>query len=102
MYKIQSDKYRKARGGSSRVLDVVCEGCGKHVAYYQKDGPGLLKRMYVDRFIDVKPTGDDLSCEGCDRVLGKLINYKKENRAAYRLFVGAITKKIVKKDVLNP
>lgn len=101
MYKIQNDRYQKARGGSSRILDVSCESCGGHLAYYQKDGPGLLKRMYVDRFIDVRPTGDDLACKGCDHVLGKLINYKKENRVAYRLFVGGVTKKIVRKDSLD-
>ncbi len=101
MYKIQSDKYRKARGGSTRILEVFCAGCGKHLAYYQKDGPGLLKRMYVDRFIDKEPVGNELVCNDCARVLGNLINYKKENRPAYRLFVGAVTKKIVRKDSLD-
>ena len=95
MYKFKSDKYQKARGGTSRVLDVMCEGCGSHVAYYQKDGPGLLKRMYVDRFIDVLPKGSDLICDSCERVIGNLVEYKKENRPAYRLYAGAVKKKIV-------
>lgn len=95
MYKFQRDKYQKSRGGSSRVLDVSCGSCEMHIAYYQKDGPGLLKRMYVDRFIDSTPNEAELHCNRCDRVLGVLINYKKENRAAYRLFVGSVKKKIV-------
>lgn len=100
MYQFQNDKYRKARGGKSRVSDVSCEGCEHHVAYYQKDGPGLLKRMYVDRFIDVSPESNELVCNNCERQLGIRINYKKEDRPAYRLFVGAVRKKTVSKDVV--
>lgn len=95
MCKIKNDRYRKTRGGNSRILDVTCEGCCAHVSYYQKDGPGLLKRMYVDRFIDLEPDGDELKCIFCGRILGSLIDYKKENRPAYRLFVGSVCKKIV-------
>ena len=95
MYKFQKDKYQKNRGGTSRVLDVLCEHCKKHVAYYQKDGPGILKRMYVDRFIDIKPIDYELICANCKRQLGVLINYKKEDRPAYRLFVGSVCKKII-------
>lgn len=102
MYKFKNDKFKKNRGGSSRVLCVTCEGCGGHLVYYQKDGPGILKRMYVDRFIDTIPDGDDLKCQSCERILGVLINYKKENRMAYRLFVGAVNKKIVSaKNIFN-
>ncbi len=95
MYKFKNDKFKQSRGGNSNVLEVKCDGCGSHVSYYQKDGPGLLKRMYVDRFIDYAPNGKDLVCDTCNRSLGVLIVYKKENRPAYRLFVGAITKKII-------
>lgn len=95
MYKFKNDKYKKVRGGSSRVLDIICEGCGCHLAYYQKDGSGLLKRMYIDRFIDSTPVGNELNCFSCERILGNLIDYKKEGRPAYRLYVGAIIKKIV-------
>ncbi|HSW77746.1 MAG TPA: hypothetical protein VLG36_03035 [Candidatus Chromulinivoraceae bacterium] len=98
MYKVQNDRYRKARGGSSRILAVSCEGCGNHVTYYQKDGPGMLKRMYIDRFIETKPEAAELVCESCGRVLGMLITYKKENRLAYRLFAGSVIKKIVRRD----
>ncbi|HWT39897.1 MAG TPA: hypothetical protein VN081_01295 [Dongiaceae bacterium] len=101
MYKFQNDKYRKNRGGTSRVLDITCDHCETHVTYYQKDGPGMLKRMYVDRFIDKTPTGDRLMCESCQRELGVLFTYKKENRLAYRLFAGAVVKKIVSRDKMK-
>ena len=94
----KKDKYSKARGGTSRVLDIACEHCGQHIAYYQKDGPGVLKRMYIDRFIDSIPSEKELKCKNCKKVLGIKIVYKKESRNAYRLFVGATTKKIVSKD----
>ena len=95
MYKFINDKYKKARGGTSRILDVCCDDCEAHVSYYQKDGPGILKRMYVDRFIDYRPNGNELICKKCNKVLGVLIVYKKESRPAYRLFVSAVTKKMV-------
>ena len=37
-YRFIQDAYQARRGGSSRVLDVCCEGCAKHVTFYQKDG----------------------------------------------------------------
>lgn len=98
MYKIKSDKYKTVRGGQSRLLDVMCGHCGQHVSYYQKDGPGILKRMYCDRMIGSKTESKELSCEKCGRVLGVKIIYEKENRPAYRLILGAVTKKIVKKE----
>ena len=101
MYKFKKDKFHKTRGGTSRVLDVTCDHCNEHVTYYQKDGPGMLKRMYVDRFIDIKPSGDKLNCQSCQRELGILINFAKENRAAYRLFAGAVNKKIISQNKLS-
>jgi transcription elongation factor Elf1 len=95
MYELKNDRYRTARGGTSRVLNICCEKCDAHICYYQKDGPGILKRMYIDRMIDIQPENDILTCKSCEQSLGVLINYKKENRPAYRLFVGAVTKKII-------
>jgi hypothetical protein len=95
MYTFKKDRYQQARGGTSRILDISCEGCGHHVAFYQKDGPGILKRMYVDRCINEQPNGADLVCAACDRIIGHRIHYKKEDRAAYRLYVGAVKKKII-------
>lgn len=62
---------------------------------YQKDGPGLLKRMYIDRIIDIEPSAKELKCPSCSRCLGTRTVYEKENRDAYRIFVGAVDKKIV-------
>lgn len=98
MYRFKKDSYQKSRGGASRVLDVCCEHCGQHITYYQKDGPGLLKRMYVDRFIDTSPLGNDLTCTNCKSILGNLIDYKKEHRPAYRLYAGSVTKKVIRSD----
>ena len=100
MYKFQNDRYKKVRGGHSHVLDVRCENCDTHISYYQKDGPGMLMRMYVDRFIDVKPSGKELICPSCKRTLGTYIIFKKEDRPAYRLYAGAVTKRLVARDKL--
>ena len=100
----KSDQYRKSRGGYSRFLEISCEHCSHKVIVYQKDGPGELRRMYIDRIF--KPENfsklenksinkiPDLTCSNCKRVLGIPYIYQKENRKAFRLFVGAITKKV--------
>jgi hypothetical protein len=95
---LKNDKYRKSRGGYSRLLDISCENCGKHVCFYQKDGPGILKRMYVDRIVGIKSINPkaNLVCPSCKEILGVPVIYKKEKRPAYRLFTGAILKKISK------
>ena len=102
----KNDKYKKVRGGYSRLLSISCEGCGNHICDYQKDGPGILRRMYLDRISNSKKyTGTqnlpekkipNFECLPCKRILGVCVNYEKENRLAYRIFVGAITKKIIK------
>jgi len=93
----KSDKYRKKRGGYSRLLQISCQKCGSTVCLYQKDGPGNLRRMYVDRIFENKIplSGKNLVCPKGDLIGIKMI-YKKEKRPAFRLFIDSIKKKIVK------
>ena len=94
----KNDTYRRVRGGYSRFLEISCEKCGTFICGYQKDGPGILKRMYVDRIHGFKKVNfrTNLVCPSCKEVLGTPIMYKKEKREAYRLFVGAVVKRITK------
>lgn len=106
IFKLKRDKYRKSRGGYSRLLEVQCEHCGNVIALYQKDGPGPLKRLYIDRI--VSPEGfaklqhvpikkaPNLICPRCRRLLGIPYIYEKEKRPAFRLFEGSVTKKVTK------
>lgn len=95
--RFKKDKYRRARGGYSRLLQISCEKCGNVVALYQKDGPGPLKRMYLDRIMEPSNITDkNFVCGKCEHLLGVRYIYEKEKRPAFRLFEGAITKKIVK------
>jgi len=96
--KFKNDRYKKNRGGYSRLLKIFCQKCGSLVCLYQKDGPGNLLRMYIDRIIDSKVSVSNkaLSCAK-GHLLGVKIIYEKENRPAFRLFVDAVTKKIIKK-----
>lgn len=106
--KIKKDKYKSARGGYSRILDIYCRKCMSLVLVYQKDGPGGLRRLYLDRIFapqslvdlqfkdlkDIKP----LKCNKCDLILGTPYLYKKEKRKAFRLYQDYIikqTRKIV-------
>ena len=56
--KFKSDKYKKARGGYSRLLNITCEKCENHICFYQKGSPSFLKRMYIDRMLDFKDSGN--------------------------------------------
>ena len=91
----KNDKYKRTRGGYSRLLNISCEKCGEHICFYQKDGPGNLRRMYIDRISEPKVSlqRKDLSCPK-SHLLGVKIIYAKENRPAFRLFVDSIIKKI--------
>ncbi len=104
--KFKSDKYKSSRGGYSRLLDIQCAKCSEHLFFYQKDGPGILKRMYLDRIYESnKYSGlenqplkliPQLTCSHCKTLIGIPYIYQKENRLAFRLFVGGIIKSIVK------
>jgi hypothetical protein len=103
----KNDTYRKARGGYARLLAVSCATCGTHLFSYQKDGPGIVKRLYLDRIYqshtyeglqhralqDIPP----LLCPQCGEHLGMPMIYQKEQRLAFRLFAGAVTTKIRKR-----
>jgi ribosomal protein S27E len=97
------DSYTENRGGYSRFLTICCNVCKHPVLLYQKDGlNGPLLRMYLDRIrapeklVDSiknytdKIQAGDLTCPHCNHILATAIDYKKENRLAYRIFVGAI------------
>ena len=94
---LKNDRYRKSRGGYSRLLELSCVTCGNKLFNYQKDGPGIIKRLYFDRIFDSKYTENkELICSKCQKHLGTAVIYEKENRPAYRLFQGTVSKKIVK------
>lgn len=78
-------------------MEISCEKCGAFICHYQKDGPGNLRRMYHDRIFDAKVSisSKSLECQN-GHLLGTKIIYEKENRPAFRLFVDAVRKKIIK------
>ena len=102
----KNDKYRKTRGGYSRFLNLSCAKCSSHVALYQKDGPGILKRMYLDRIFSPEnlvglegialKKMTPLTCQKCKQILGVPFLYDKEDRPTFRLFEGSVSKKIAK------
>lgn len=106
--KFKKDKFSNARGGYSRFLNVYCRKCDSLVLTYQKDGPGNLRRLYLDRIFspeklanlqkkDLKEV-NHLKCSNCGELLGIPYIYEKENRKAFRLFQDAVVKKIKKSD----
>lgn len=70
---------------------------------YQKDGPGPLKRVYLDRIFDPVGLKDlqlsplksitPLKCKKCQRVIGVPYVYSKEKRKAFMIEMGSVAKK---------
>lgn len=89
------DKYKKTRGGRSRLLSISCAICGSFIFLYQKDGPGTLKRVYLDRILGIfnAASKKTLTCSKCQGVLGTYYLYLKEQRPAFRLYQDAVVKK---------
>ncbi len=98
------DVYTEARGGDSGFLYISCGECDDPNIVYQKDGPGPLKRLYVDRIVwppelveglNSASSIDDLDpleCgNGCGNILAVPMIYEPEARFAL-LVTGAIKK----------
>ncbi|MEI6326762.1 MAG: hypothetical protein WCO78_01425 [Candidatus Roizmanbacteria bacterium] len=104
--KFTSDSYKRSRRGYSRLLDITCASCSAHMFDYQKDGPGILMRLYLDRIFRSSTYSDrqnqslssipPLTCAKCNKLLGVPYIFQKENRLAFRLFAGAVAKRIIK------
>ena len=104
--KFKNDKYKKARGGYSKLLQILCVKCGEKLFYYQKDGPGIIKRMYLDRIFESTQYSDlenktlkeipQLVCPNCHELIGIPNIYRKENRLVFIPLVGKIIKRNIK------
>lgn len=105
-YPITRDKYKSKRGGQSKLLEITCRQCGASILTYQKDGPGSLLRLYLDRIhspaswvgLQHLPLGDIpyLKCPGCQEFIGTPYIYAQEKRPAFRLRPDAIIKKTLR------
>ena len=105
-FSFKKDKYKAARGGHSRLLNVCCRKCESVVLVYQKDGPGNLRRLYMDRiFNPAELTGlqslsikkiPGLKCKKCGEALATPYIYPKEKRKAFRLYQDAVIKRLRK------
>ncbi len=102
-FKLKKDKFKSSRSGYSKLLDIYCRKCDNIVAIYQKDGPGNLRWMYLDRIFSPENLTNlqnlnlkdisELKCPKCGQILGSLYIYEKESRPAFRLFVDAVIKR---------
>ncbi len=104
-FKFKRDKYMSSRGGSSAFYNVYCGRCRHWLLLYQKDGPGNIFRLYLDRIhvpeslaslsrVAGRTTKfEGLSCTNCGASIGVPMIYKPENRPAFRLVHGAVVKK---------
>ena len=104
-FKIKRDKYLQERGGTAKFIKVSCSKCGNLIFVYQKDGPGWLKRCYLNRIITpefyktlqkdkriVSPSQlSNLICS-CGSLIGTSIQHK-DKRLAFHLIRGNFIRK---------
>ena len=95
----KNDRYRRARGGLTRLYNLYCSACRHHVLLYQKDGPpGHLVRLYANRILAPESltevhSVDAIRCEYCQTLIGVPFVYEKEQRPAFLLEQGSVIKK---------
>jgi len=104
-HKFKKDRYSRDRGGNSQFLDLYCSNCNQHILLYQKDGPGSLMRLYLDRIFEpqelsalqtnckTKSTVPNLTCPSCQQLIATPMVYERENRLAFNLLRGKFSKK---------
>ena len=97
---MKKDKYLRERGGTAKLINVSCMTCGKLIFVYQKDGPGWLKRCYLNRILTSKEYAEmqknriikepndfgNLICS-CGNIIGSPMRHK-DGRLAYHLIRG--------------
>lgn len=107
--KLKRDKYLSERGGPAKFIKISCSVCGKLIFIYQKDGPGWLKRCYLNRIIEpeayaslqrdahIREPKDlkNLFC-ACGEVLGVPVRHK-DGRFAFQLIRGKFKRSVYKK-----
>jgi hypothetical protein len=101
--KPKKDAYQKRRG-TPQFLNVVCAECQSLVVLYQKDGPGNLLRLYLDRIfapaeiaqlqntVFSKKDMPQLRCPQ-GHLIGLPMIYEPEQRLAFSLVPGSFGKR---------
>jgi len=91
------------------MIDVNCASCGQLILHYQKDGPGWLKRCYLNRIFapdeleklqydkNIKIPSDlsSLVCSRCGEIIGSPVLHK-DGRLAFHLERGKFKRKTYK------
>jgi DNA-directed RNA polymerase subunit RPC12/RpoP len=101
-HKLKKGKFTRARGGTSKFLLIRCTTCNTKILLYQKDGPGNLFRLYLDKIhapahlaqlqntCENKAQIPPLICLRCGEKLGRAMLYKPEKRLAYGIIRGKL------------
>ena len=92
-----SDKYTKGRGKYVKQIEVHCANCSEYIFSYQKEGNGVLEKLFFDLILDRLSVKNNIKlvCPKCDKLLGTRFIFGKEKRDAFKLYPGAVYWKIV-------
>lgn len=78
--------------GSKRIypIEIFCGGCHTLLYRYDKEGPGHLKKCFVDR-ITKDNTAGDLKCPKCGQEFAR--HGQIGNRPIHKIMQGKVHKK---------
>ncbi len=108
MRRVRKDKYLRDRGNVFKILQISCARCNKEIMLYQKDGRGMLHRLYLNRILapenlaclqDTVESANELErliCE-CGNIIG-IPMYHWEGRVAFRLINSTFKKQQYRKE----
>jgi len=99
---MKKDKYLNARGGTAKHIDLSYAKCEEKLFTYQKDGPGFLKRCYLNRILGREELSSaktqeemkNLKCS-CGELMGTPMKYE-DRRLAFKIMKGKIKRTINK------
>ena len=95
-WKFKKDKHFRERGGTAKIIKVACAACNANLFTYQKDGPGWLKRCYLNRIVEPKALASERNFKNlvcvCGAIIGTSIRHK-DKRLAFHLIRGAFKRK---------
>lgn len=97
--RFKKDKYFRERGGTAKIIRVACAKCNANLLTYQKDGPGWLKRCYLNRIVEPSVLADEGAIKNLVCVCGVLIGTPmrhKDGRLAYHLIRGVFKRRATK------
>jgi len=89
------DKFPKGKGRLSQKVEIKCVNCAETLFNYEKKTHGAICELFFDLITGNFSDNKQLTCPGCEKLLGVKIVIGKERRPAFKLYPGSIYYKTI-------